>query len=102
MHYKDLYKTILCNVSLIYNGNKETFINIFKFLNNKYNLYPTRIKFDYSMDLLNALKFSFPEAKIVPCFFHFMKNQIKKLPEVRNKNTVLKHYAKDLLANIRL
>ena len=46
---KDLYKTILCNISLIYNENKETFINIFNFLKNKYNFYPTRITFDYSI-----------------------------------------------------
>ena len=91
---KDLYKTILCNNSLIYNENKNTFINIFKFLKIKYNFYPIRIIIDYSMALLNALKVSFPEVKIVTCFFHFMQNQIKKLPEIRNKNKVLKNYAK--------
>ena len=31
-----------------------------------------------------------------------MNNNIKKLPEIRNKNTLLKNLAKDLLANIRL
>lgn len=73
---KDLYKTILCNISL-YNENKETFINIFNFLKNKNNFYPSRIEIDYSMALLNTLKVCFPQTKIVPYFFHFIQNQIK-------------------------
>ena len=99
---KNLYKTILCNISLIYNENKETFISIFNFLKNKFNFYPPKITIDYSMSLLKANKYCFPDAKIVPCFFHFMQNQIKKLPELRNKNKVIKNYAKDLLGNVRL
>ena len=54
------------------------------------------------MSLLKSIKFCYPDAKIVLCFFHFMQNHIKKLPEIRNKNKVLKNYAKDLLANVRL
>ena len=70
---KDLYKTILFNIFLIYNENKETFINIFNFLKNKCDFYPTRITIDYSMALLNAIKVSFPESKIVPYFFHLIQ-----------------------------
>ena len=54
------------------------------------------------MSLLLSIKLCFPESKLITCFFHFMQNQIKKLPEIRSKNKVLKDYAKDLFANIRL
>ena len=75
---------------------------VFNYLKNKYEFYPPKIPTDYSIPLLKSIKFCYPEAKIVPCFFHFMQNQIKKIPEIRNKNKVLKNFAKDLLANIRL
>ena len=39
---------------------------------------------------------------MIPCFFHFIQNNIKKLPEIRSKNKTIKEYAKDCLANIRL
>ena len=42
------------------------------------------------MSLLKAIEFCLPDAKILPCFFHYIKDQIKKLPEIRNKNKVLK------------
>ena len=99
---KDLYQTILCNITIINKENKETFITLYNYLRNKYNFVPNKITIDYSQAFILAIKKAFPSCKIIPCFFHFMQNQIKYLPELRSKNKTLKNYAKDLLANIRL
>ena len=99
---KDLFKTIICNISLITNENKETFIVLYNYFKNKYNFQPNKITSDYCPALISSIKITFPNTKIVPCFFHFLQNNIKKLPELRSKNNTLKKYAKDLLANIRL
>ena len=37
---RDYFKTILWNISIISNENKETFIILFYFLKNKYTFYP--------------------------------------------------------------
>ena len=99
---KDLFKTIICNISLITNENKETFFVLYNYFKNKYNFQPNKITSDYCPALISSIKITFPNTKIVPCFFHFLQNNIKKLPELRSKNNTLKKYANDLLANIRL
>ena len=45
---KKKQKSVLCNISITCNENKETFITVFNFLKNKYNFYPKIITSDYS------------------------------------------------------
>ena len=45
---KDLFKTIICNLSIIENENKETFVTKLEYLKLKYNWLPGRISIDYS------------------------------------------------------
>ena len=99
---RDLFKTIICHISLITNENKETFIVLYNYFKNKYNFQPKKITIDYCIALISVIKICFPNSNIVQCFFYFLQNNIKKLPELRCKNNSLKKYAKDLLANIKL
>ena len=99
---RDLYKSIICNLSILQNENKETFVTILDYLKNKYNWIPTTITIDYSKAEKNALQYVFPNIKFIPCFYHFMVNIIKHLPELKSKNKTIKTLAKDCLANIKL
>ena len=99
---KDLFKTIICNLSIIENENKETFVTILEYLKVKYNWLPERISIDYSRAERNALIYSFPNIEIIPCFFHFMENIIKHFKEIRSNNKTIKNLAKDCLSNIKL
>ena len=99
---KKLYRTILCNISIIANENKETFITLLTHLKTKYNFIPKKFTIDYTKAHLISIKFIYPLCTIIPCFFHFMQNNAKRLPEIRHKNKTIKELAKDLLANIRL
>ena len=74
---KELYKTIICNLTLIQNENKEVFITLFKYLVNKYDWITKRISIGYSRAELNIILHGFPEIEIIPCFYHFMSNIIK-------------------------
>ena len=40
---KDLFRAILCNLSLIANENIETFITVFEYLKAKYNFNPKKL-----------------------------------------------------------
>ena len=99
---KDLFKTIICNLSIIENENKETFVTILEYLKVKYNWLPERISIDYSRAERNALMYLFPNIEIIPCFFHFMENIIKHFNEIRSNNKTIKNLAKDCLSNIKL
>ena len=99
---KKLYNSILCNISIIANENKETFITLFNFLKSKYKFIPKKITCDFCKALLLSIKIVFPGCSIIPCFFHFMQNVIKHFGEIRSKNKTIKDLAKDCLANIRL
>lgn len=61
-----------------------------------------RISIDYSRAEKNAILQLFPDIEILPCFFHFMKNVVKHLKEIRSKNKTIKKLAKDFLSNIKL
>ena len=96
---KDKYKTILCNLSLIEKENTEIFITILEHLKYKYNLIPKKISIDFSKAEYKAIKAVFPNIIIIPCFFHFINNIIKRIPQIRSKNKRVKKLAYDLLAN---
>jgi len=76
---KDLFKSIICNLSIIENENTETFIQILIFLNIKYNWKPEKITIYFSKSEKKPLNFVFPNIQFVPCFFHFIKNSSKHL-----------------------
>ena len=71
---KDLFKSIICNLSIIENENTETFIQILKFLKIKYNWKPEKISIYFSKSEKKSLNFVFPIIQIVPYFFHFITN----------------------------
>ena len=99
---KKLYRTIICNISIIANENKETFIVLFNHLKIKYNFNPKKITIDFSKALILSLKVCFPSIIIIPCFFHYMQNVIRHFKEIKRKNKTIKDLAKDCLANIRM
>ena len=99
---RDLFKSVLCNLSIIEKENKETFYTILKYLSNKYNWKPLRISIDYSKSERNAIIQLFPDIEILPCFFHFMENIVKHLKDIRSRNKTIKKLAKDCLSNIKL
>ena len=53
------FNTILCNISIISNENKETFISILDHLKTKYRFMPKSITIDYSLAEYNPIKYDF-------------------------------------------
>ena len=96
------YSTVLCNISLILNENKETFFSVLEYLNKRYKFEPKNITTDYSLAEIKAIKSLFPNINIIPCFFHFLQNICKKLPSLRSNNKKIKQLSRNLLANIKL
>ena len=99
---RELFKSIIINLSLIQNENKETFVTILSYLKNKYNWHPNNVTIDYSKAEKKALTEVFPNIQFIPCFYHYMVNITKHIPELKSKNKSLKLIAKDCLANIKL
>ncbi len=91
----NLYKTLLWNISLICNENKETFISVLNYLKNRYNFILSKITIDYPLSELNAIQYIYPNIIIIPCFFHFIQNICKKIPDIKSKNKTLKSKSKD-------
>ena len=56
---KKKQKSVLCNILIICNENKETFITVFNFLKNKYNFSPKIITSDYQKHLFFQLNIFF-------------------------------------------
>ena len=96
------FKSILCNITLIANENKETLITVYEYLKIKYQWNPSIISRDFSKSELKSLKYVCKNITIVPCFFHFISNITKHLKQLKSKNSKEKNIAKDLLANIKL
>ena len=99
---KNRFCNLLCNLSLIENENKQTFISVLNFLKNKYNFNPHKISIDFNKAEYAAIKYRYKDVIIIPCFFHFIHNIIKKIPTIRSKNKKEKKLVRDLLANIKL
>ena len=99
---KAKFKITLWNLSLISNEDFETFYTILEYLKNKYKFNPKNITLDFSKAEYNAFKIIFRDITIIPCFYHYCQNFARKLPELRNKNKVLKKIAKDLFSNLKL
>ena len=96
------FKSILYNILLIANENKEILITVYEYLKNKYQWNHQLISIDFSKAELKSLKYVFKNITIVPCFFHFISNIIKHLKQLKSKNIKERNIAKDLLANIKL
>ena len=95
-------KSILYNITLISNENKETLITVYEYWKIKYQWNPQIISIDFSKAELKSLKYVFKNIIIVPCFNHFISNITKHLKQLKYKNSKEKNIAKDLLANIKL
>ena len=96
------YKTTTSNISILSNENKPTFITILEHLKIRYNFYPNKLTIDYYKAEFSAIKTIFPNSIIIPCFFHFIMNISKKIPNLKSKNKSEKTFALDLLSNIKL
>ena len=94
-----LYKSILCNLSLIANENKETLITLFEHLKIKYHWNPELISIDFSKAEFSSLNYVFPNIKIIPCFYHLMVNVTKRIKDLKSQDKKKKENAKNLIAN---
>mgnify|MGYP002624394402 CR=1 FL=1 len=99
---KEKYKTVLCNISLICNENMETFKVILEHLKLKYNFHPNKITLDFSKAEYYAFKIVYKDIIIIPCFYHYCKNIIRNLPELKSKTKTIKKQAIDLFDNMKL
>ena len=52
--------------------------------------------------MINPIKFCFPEAVFIPCYFHFIQNCLKHLPDIKSSNEEKKIQVQDLLTNIKI
>jgi len=95
--------TILCSLALIKNENKETFLTIYDFLEQKYKFLPNIITVDFGRGGYTALKEKYPKINIILCYYHYInriKNHIKnnyKGPEDKYNKLY-----NDLLSNFKL
>ena len=99
---KKYNKILLCTLALIYNENKETLEEIFKFLKKNFNFQPSLITVDLGKAGYIAIKNIFPNTRIYPCYFHLVRRFILHLKYLRSNNKVLKRNSKNLLFNMKL
>jgi len=99
---KKLNKTLLCNLSLIYNENVETIEKLLEFLKDVYNFNPNLITIDLGKAGYKAVTNIFPKCRIFPCYFHIIRRFILHIKNLNSKNKQLKKNAKDLLFNIKI
>ena len=95
-------KTILGAIILIQNENVETFTQIFKTLNIKYNFQPETINVDCNSAEVISIKKIFTNTTIIICYYHIIKKFIQHLPEIRKKDKEIKKKAKNLLNNMKI
>ena len=67
-------KLILYLFALIRHENKENFEAIFNYLKLKYEFIPKYVNTDYQKGQLEAIAKVFPNANIILCWFHALKN----------------------------
>ena len=63
-----------------------TMTEIFEYLKSKYNFIPEKVSIDFIKSEYIALTTVFKNICILPCFFHFTTNIVKKLPDLKSKN----------------
>ena len=95
-------KLILYLFALIKHENKENFEAIFNYLKLKYEFIPKYVNTDYQKGQLKAIAKVFPNANIILCWFHDLKNIKAKIPFLNSKNNTEKKISKDILSNIKL
>ena len=95
-------KTELCSLVLLTNENVETFTNIYEYLIDKYNFYPTKMTVDCQKANIITIQKHFPNCYIIICYFHIIRRFALHLPEIRSKNKEKKELAKNLLANMKI
>lgn len=84
-------------IIIFYNILFETFASIFLELKNYFNYSPHYITSDFKKAMINPIKFCFPEAVFIPCYFHFIQNCLKHFPDKNSSNEEKKTQAQDLL-----
>ena len=72
---KDLFKTIIYNISLITKENKGTFIVLYNYFKNKYNFQAYRLLL-YTYISIKIILSKFKNSSML---FQFLQNNIKKL-----------------------
>ena len=89
-----LNKTLLSSICLIYNENKETFSEIFKFLKLTYQFKPNLFTVDLARGCYLAILEIFPNSRIFPCYFHIIRRLIIHLNNIKSENRVIKRSEK--------
>ena len=87
---------------MICNENFGTFITLFDYLKIRYKFNSKYITTDFSKAEILANKSIFNETIIIPCFYHYCQNIIRKLKILKSKNKKLKNMPKDLFANQKI
>ena len=78
-------KTELCSLVLLTNENVETFSNIYEYLIDKYNFYPTKMTVDCQKANIIAIQKHFPNCYIIICYFHIIRRFVLHLPKYNLK-----------------
>ena len=101
-YHRRINKTVIGAIILIKKQNQESFMKIFKYLNQKYNFYPDSINVDCNLAEIIAIKKSFNDCKIVICYYHIIKHIIQHLPQLRSADKIKKRKAHNLPNNIKI
>ena len=57
---------------------------------------------DFNLACIKALFYIFPNIDLIPCYFLFITNILKKLPETKSNDEEIKSRAMKLLTNIKI
>ena len=95
-------KSVICTFALIMDETTETFNFLFNKLKDLYKFNPIILTCDFQISLRSSLKNIFPNIKIYPCYYHFIRSIRKNLLKrfIKNKNNIEIFY--DMLSNYRI
>lgn len=77
----------------------KIFLTIFNHLKIKFSFEPKYVVSDFQRAQIIAIGESFPQSKILLCWFHTLKNIKNKITFLSSKNSNKKIIAKDILLN---
>lgn len=93
-------KAVLCCFALILDELTTTFNFLFYILNKYYQFNPHIITCDFETSLRKSLKIIFPNMRIFPCYYHYVKNIRKNILLNFNYNKENKDIFYNILAII--
>ena len=55
------------------------------YLKDKYQFTPKYITSDFNSGFIKAISYVYPDYIFIPCYFHFINNCVKRLPQLKKK-----------------